>query len=46
MIFWIVSAAINTAAVIMSVELNSFDFWSYGNLACMAASFFFIGEKS
>lgn len=46
MIFWVVSAVINTAAVVMSVELNSFDWLSYGNLLCMAVSFFFIGTKS
>lgn len=46
MIFWLLSAVINTAAVIMSVELDSFDAWSYLNLLCMSASFFYIGAKA
>lgn len=46
MVLWIVSAVINTGAVIMSIELNSFDAWSYLNLSCMAVSFFYIGAKA
>lgn len=46
MIFWILSAIISTAAVIMSAELNDFDAMSYGNLFFMAVSFFYIGEKA
>jgi len=46
MALWVISAVINTAAVVMSIELNSFDWWSYLNLSCMAVSFFYIGAKA
>ena len=46
MILWIASAAINAAAVVMSVELNEFDWLSYVNLFLMAISFYFVGAKS
>ena len=46
MIFWILSAAINALAVVMSVELNEFDWLSYVNLFLMALSFYFVGAKS
>lgn len=46
MIFWIASAVINAAAVVMSVELNDFDWLSYANLFCMSLSFYFVGAKS
>lgn len=46
MVIWAISAAINSAAVVMSIELNSFDWLSYLNLLCMAVSFAGIGAKS
>jgi hypothetical protein len=46
MVLWILSAIINSAAVIMSIELNSFDWLSYCNLGFVALSFFYIGEKA
>ena len=42
---WVFSLVVNLSAVVLSIEINDFDWLSYGNLACFALSAYALGAR-